>query len=321
MRVNPKNIGKHAHIINFLPKEIIETDADGSQSSVALMKRPLSFQAFLDRNFYSARSKQNSLVKSVRDTKEKPTSNNSEYYLPDLKEGDFQSIESVLSQLDAVAAYGSFTGRPELLSEMIDVFPGQISMPRLRDYLLRIKWNLIHEYMDDNRSSVSDEYRAHKEELRARYMPNEKRWAELSIAEEKSLFDSYKSEQDPKKKQRIQGEILERHMPIIISIALKYESEITSVDDLIQSAVEKILKEWDKFKGGYRFSSWVAITSLATIMRSTDEQHGIIYTPTHQMEIGKKVSALLNTYDEHYPQSKSREQYLMDALGITRENV
>lgn len=86
-------------------------------------------------------------------------------------------------------------------------------------------------------------------------------------------------------------------MPIIISLALKYESDITSVDDLIQSAVEHILEKWDTFQGGYRFSSWIAINALAAIMLSTDEQNGVIYTPMHQMGMNKKISQILWSYD------------------------
>lgn len=54
------------------------------------MRQPLSFQAFIDPNFYSKRAQNRGSDASD------PSRNDHEYYLPALQEEDFQSIETII---------------------------------------------------------------------------------------------------------------------------------------------------------------------------------------------------------------------------------
>lgn len=309
LRMDPANPEKRVDIVNFLPSGItLETreaskpegeDDGGSEErstvNVTQYKTPLSFQAFLDPKYF------NQAPSSGKWSKVGVFRKNIE----DLTQEDIASIGEVMALMKAKNLYGNFTGRPELLGNIIRRM-SFVSMNNLLKFILSLKGSAAQQFLEREAEIPRREYRY--KELIARYPIPQK---PLTLDHERDLITKYLLASWEKKKQ-LRDTIISYHYPIIISLALVLEEQWAgTLDDLIQVWVESLLKKFDNLYVGTRFSGFCAVSALAGMLKYSGTEESTVHIPSNVALIVKKVIKLLEWPNpENLPDDELIDDYL-----------
>lgn len=291
LRMDPANPEKRVDIVNFLPSSInLEThevsksegdevggSIETSVVNVTQYKIPLSFQAFLDPKYFSQAPSAEKWSKVGVFRKN----------IEDLTQKDIASIGEVMSLMKAKNLYGNFTGRPELLGNIIRRMPF-ISMNNLLKFILSLKGSAAKQFLERAAEIPRREYRY--KELIARYPIPQK---PLTLDYERDLIAKYLLASWEKKKQ-LRDTIISYHYPIIVSLALVLEEQwVGTLDDLIQVWVESLLKRFDNLYVWTRFSGFCAVSALAGMLKYSGTEESTVYIPSNVALVVKKVIKLL----------------------------
>lgn len=288
LRIDPSNPDKHSDLVTFLPQKVYQQEQDEEERDTTLYKQVLSFRAFFDPKYFlkESRDQQGDLNTSF------------ERDLRNLTEEDIQSMKEVLKLMEATNIYGHYTGRPEVLGDMIRRAK-QMNMGYLMKYILRLRSSKDREsfFRDHPQDQDIDREVEYQKYTKMYRVPSDA----LSLDAEKELVKKYTIASEPQRSQ-FRDKLLSYHYPIIISLALAVQDQFPEVptEDLVQMGVERVIRDMEKFRGGYRFSSFCAIRALAEMTRTPIMEYQSIRIPAHIHETLKKIQKLMDTHYTQY---------------------
>jgi len=313
IRLDKNNQQKQAQIITFLPKSAIlqaseiNDSQDGSHNKTRYIL-PLCFEGFLDSRFYTKEPTMHLQEKS--------------YMLEHLSQQEIVSIKEVNNFLFAIRNYGSYSGKPEILTKIIRVYHSHISMKVLVDYILRIRWSKVKSYFQKEENYFvdnSEEEQKEFDEYLKRYVKDSNR-GNLTIYEEKMLFEKYQNDElSQEDRNKIRDTILSYHYPIIIAIAQNYNRRAQyPLEDLIQAWATYVIEKMELFRGAEnRFAGYCAIYALSWMTRYHETYKDIISTPIYLQHVANKSEKEIIKQEQTWRTLSSNEK--MEIIAQTLE--
>lgn len=292
-------------IVTFLPKSVLHKENKTKNGkiwkniSTQRAAFPLCFWAFFNPKYFSHPEKS---WMHISDEKE--------YNLWALDETKVVSLQWVSSMLEAYNTYWSFSGRPEVLANLILSIDRNLSYHILQNYVLRVKSEQYINNFYSKNEDVTESDQEHKKEIFENYQKylSMYKWnnsESLTVQKEKQLFKNYFSEKDIQKKNTIAHDIISYHYDIIIAIACKIDTQWIPLDDVIQSWVLAILEKMDNFKNISRFSSFCSLYAFTYMQTYIQNNASEIRIPISQQEIREKIERALGNYDKQSQNSEN----------------
>lgn len=156
----------------------------------------------------------------------------------------------------------SFKGRPEILADMIRVYPSQLTYKTLTEYILKQKWKTwINKYFKKGKKTFTPEEIWEYNKLLSFYCPH---WiSSLRLQEEKKLIHRMNHQESTSQEiDKVYQTLLYYHIPIWVAIAQNYAQfhPDLEIEDIMQAWLMEITRVKHLFNGASknRFASFFA---------------------------------------------------------------